>query len=220
MGKSVIVKEYNGEGHVRGATFVEFKRTFGFNKGTYRIQMADAPEIPFREFAWERNWWEGVLKDSVQVSHHKVRTPSMMFESEECETLILKLDQGSLRKNYDKYGWYERVFKDKEGHVNTYKVGKGSEERTLFVQRTVSNMYYRNIKTNVVELDMDHDYIVAQVKAKRIWAPPGNKALYIEYCISHEVWRGYARQFNEWQMQIRFLNEELGVEEVFVCAIN
>jgi hypothetical protein len=220
MGKSVIVKEYNGEGHVRGATFVEFKRTFGFNKGTYRIQMADAPEIPFGEYVWERSWWEGVLRDTVRVSHHKVRTPSMMFESEECETLILKLDQGGLRKNFDKYGWYERVFKDKEGHVNTHKVGEKGDERTLFVPRTVSNMFYRNIKTNVVELDMDHDYIVGEVKANRIWAPPENKSLVIEYCIAYEVWRGYARQFNEWQRQIRFLNEELGVEEVFVCAIN
>ena len=220
MGKSVIVKEYDGEGLVRDATFVEFKRNFGFHKGTYRVQMADAPEIPFGEFAWERNWWEGVLKESVQVSHHKVRTPSMMFENVECETLILKLDQGSLRKNFNKYGWYERVFKDKEGHVNTYKVGEKGNERTLYVPRTVSNMFYRNIKTNVVELEMTHDYIVEEVKANRIWAPPDHKSMYIEYCIAHEVWRSYARQFNEWQRQIRFLNEELGVEEVFVCVIN
>ena len=220
MGKKVIVKEYDGEGMVRDATYVEFKRAFGFHQGTYRVQMADKPEIPFGEHAWERKWYEGLLKESVQVGHHKVRTPSMMFENEECETLILKLDQGNLRKNYNKYGWYERVFMDPEGNVATYVVGEKGNERTLHVPRTVSNMVYRNIKTSAIEHEMTHSYIVAEVLANRIWAPPDHKSAYIEYCIAHEVWLNYARQYNEWQKQIRFLDEELGVEEVFVCVIN
>ena len=41
------VLEYDGEGKVRGATFVEFRRDFGFHKGHYRVQMADEPKLPF-----------------------------------------------------------------------------------------------------------------------------------------------------------------------------
>ena len=33
MGRKLIVKEYQGEGRVRDATYVEFERTFGFYQG-------------------------------------------------------------------------------------------------------------------------------------------------------------------------------------------
>ena len=55
MGKDLIVKEFDGEGRVRDATFVEFERTFGRHKGRYRVQLADRPETPFGEHDWKRN---------------------------------------------------------------------------------------------------------------------------------------------------------------------
>ena len=214
MVKDLIVKEFDGEGKVRGATYVEFRRDFGFHRGHYRVQLADKPNVPFGEKKWERGWYKEVLEASTLLSHHSIRNPKMLLENEECESIILKMDQGTYRKNYNKYGWYERVFVDDKGNIDEYEVEENGKTVKLDVPRLVETMKFRNIKTGAIELEMTHTYIVNEVLQRRAWTPPITMFIYIEYCIATEIWYNYARQYNEWHKQIRFLDSELGFEEV------
>ena len=218
MGKKLIVKEFNGEGRVRDATYVEFERTFGFHQGRYRVQLADKPSIPFGEKKWERSWYKEVVDDSILLTHHTVRTPEMLLKNTDCETLIMKLDQGSMRKNFNKYGWYERVYVDSRGNVDEYEIEEDGKKLTLQVPRILGTMKYRNVLSGVIEHELNHTYIANEALLKRVWTPPDHMCIYIEYCISTEVWYQYARQYNEWNQQIRFLDEELGLEEVCICV--
>ena len=88
----------------------------------------------------------------------------------------------------------------------------------LEVPRMLETMQYRNIKTGAIEYDLNHTYISNEVLLKRVWTPKEDSYNYIEYCIATEVWMCYARQYNEWNQQIRFLDEELGLEEVCMCV--
>ena len=88
--------KYEGEGMVRGATFVEFTRAFGFHKGHYRVQMADAPVVPFGDRPWHREWYKTVLGHSIEVTHHSVRTPNMLVDNDDFQTLVVKLDRSSV----------------------------------------------------------------------------------------------------------------------------
>ena len=176
---SPTVLEYDGEGKVRGGTFVEFRREFGFHRGTFRVQLADPPELPFGEKPWYRQWYKNVLEHSTLVTHHSVRTPPMLVQDESLHTFILKLDQGSYRKNYNQYGWYERVFMDAEGHVNEWEEKENGETVVKQVPKNPKTLKYRNIKTDVIEHELTHAYIVAEVLLKHVWTPPDEMCLYI-----------------------------------------
>ena len=212
MVKDLIIKAFDGEGRVRDATFVEFERTFGKHRGHYRVQLADRPEAPFGELEWKRKWYQKVIEDSILLTHHSIRTPKMLFDNEDCDSIILKMDQQSLRKNYNRYGWYERVFVDKSGNVNEYEVEENGKTVTLEVPKLQETMKYRNLKTGAIEYELTHKYIADEALLKRAWTPVASKFVYIEYCIATEVWMCYARQFNTWHKEVRFLAEELGEE--------
>ena len=214
---SPIVLEYDGEGMVRGATFVEFRRDFGFHQGHYRVQMADPPELPFGDKPWYREWYKNVLEHSTLVTHHVVRTPPMLVTDESLHTFIMKLDQPNLRKNYNQYGWYERVYMDKQGHIDEWTEKENGKTVVRQVPRTTETLRYRNIKTDEIEHELTHAYIAVEVSRKRVWAAPDDMCLYIEYNISVEVYRMYARQYNTWNSKYRFLNAELGLSEVWLC---
>ena len=100
----VIELKHQGEGMVRDAAFVEFERKFGFHQGRYRVQMADAPVVPFGDRPWHREWYKTVLGHSIQVTHHSVRTSHMLVENDDFQTLVIKLDRSSWHQNYDRYG--------------------------------------------------------------------------------------------------------------------
>ena len=210
---SPTVLEYDGEGKVRGATFVEFSREFGFHRGKYRVQLADPPGLPFGEKPWYRQWYKNVLEQSTLVTHHSVRTPPMLVQDEGLHAFILKLDQGSYRKNYNQYGWCERVFMDAEGHVDEWEEKENGETVVKQVPKNPKTLKHRNIKTEVIEHELTHAYIVTEVLLKHVWAPPDEMCLYIEYNIGMEVHRMYARQYNTWNSKYRFLNAELGFSE-------
>ena len=209
-----IVLEHDGEGKVRGATFVEFKREFGFHKGEYRVQMADEPELPFGDRPWYRKWYTNALEHSTLVTHHSVRTPPMLVQDATLHTIIMKLDQGHLRKNYDKYGWYERVFVGVQGHIDQWEEKENGKLVKKQVPQNPKTLKYRNIKTDVIEHELTHAYIVAEVLQEHVWSPPDDMCLWIDYNIGMELYRLYARQFNLWQHKYRFLKAELGLPEV------
>ena len=209
--------KYEGEGMVRDATFVEFTRTFGFHKGHYRVQMADAPVVPFGDRPWHRDWYKTVLGHSIQATPHSVRTPKMLVDNDDFQTVIIKQDQQTYRKNYDRYGWYERVYVDALGHVNEYSIQEKGKAVNKQVPRDVKHMKFQNIKSGALEHDIDHAYIVAEVSKGRVWTPPSDMCLYVEYCVGTEVWRNYARAYNNWDRKIRFLREGLGLPEVCLC---
>ena len=210
-----IVLEYDGEGKVRGATFVEFKRDFGFHKGEHRVQMADEPELPFGDRPWHRKWYTNALEHSTLVTHHSVRTPPMLVQDATLHTIIMKLDQGHLRKNYDKYGWYERVFVDVQGHVDQWEEKENGKIVMKQVPRNPKTLKYRNIKTDVIEHELTHAYIVAEVLQGHVWSPPGDFINWIDYNVGMGVYRMYVRQYNAWRTRYRFLNAELGLSEVW-----
>ena len=138
--------KYQGEGMVRDATFVEFTRTFRFHKGHYRVQMADAPTAPFGDKPWHREWYKVVLGHSIQATTHSVRTPKMLVDNDDFQTVIIKLDKQTWRRNYDRYGWYERVFVDALGHINEYSVQERGKAVSKQVPRDLQHMKFQNIK--------------------------------------------------------------------------
>ena len=79
----------------------------------------------------------------------------MLVDNDDFQTVIIKQDQQTYRKNYDRNGWYERVYVDALGHVNEYSIQEKGKAINRQVPRDVKHMKFQNIKSGVLEHDSD-----------------------------------------------------------------
>ena len=132
--------------------------------------------------------------------------------------VALKERGQSNRIGFRKYGWYKKVFLEKDGSIIAEPALTGvtkDDNATLLAHKakcTEKNMAFMNLCTMEVEQEVTFDDVKLAAGKKAVWyVNAAREAEYVLFYIKMEAFKIYAKEWVDWCREYHLKSEELGL---------
>ena len=214
------VKECTASGAIHGSRMVEVIR----GKKKLAVQVADCPLKPLEkrdEEDWGHyaDWYTKYVKRSEYLlPSMATRSPLTCANATETSYLVFKERGQSNRIGFRKYGWYKKVFLEKDGSIIADPTLTGvtkDDNATLLAHKakcTEKNMAFMNLYTMEVEQEVTFDDVKLAAGKSAVWyVNAAREAEYVLFYIKMEAFKIYAKEWVDWCKEYHLKSEELGL---------
>ena len=214
------VKRCTASGAIHDSRMVEVIR----GEKKLAVQVADCPLKPL-ERRNEEDWGHYAEWYTKYVRRDEFLLPSMATRSAltcanftETSYLVFKERGQSNRIGFRKYGWYKKVFLEKDGTIiaEPTLTGVTKDDNAILLAHkakcTEKNMAFMNLCTMEVEDELTFDDVKFAAGKNTVWyVNAAREAECVVFYIRMEAFKIYAKEWVDWCKEYHLKAEELGL---------